>query len=97
VVHSQFLAFMAQQPPATVVMEACGSAHHWARKIQALGHRVVLLPPHHVRPYNRRNKTDRTDTKGILEASRNEDIRPVPVKTVAQQVLTSLHRLRSAG
>ena len=60
-----------------------------------LGHRVVLLPPHHVRPYVRRNKTDRTDAKGILEASRNEDIRPVPVKTVAQQVLTSLHRLRS--
>ena len=93
--RSQFLGFMAQQPPATVVMEACGSSHHWARKIQALGHRVVLLPPHHVRPYIRRNKTDRTDTKGILEASRNEEIRPVPVKTVAQQVLTSLHRLRS--
>ena len=55
----------------------------------------VLLPPHHVRPYVRRNKTDRTDAKGILEACRNEDIRPVPVKTVAQQVLTSLHRLRS--
>jgi transposase len=65
------------------------------REIQKLGHRVVLLPPHHVRPYIRRNKTDRTDAKGILEASRNDDIRPVPVKTVNQQVLTSLHRLRS--
>ena len=65
-----FLAFMAQQPAAVVVMEACGSAHHWARQIQKLGHRVVLLPPHHVRPYIRRNKTDRTDAKGILEASR---------------------------
>lgn len=93
--RGQFLAFMAQQPAAMVVMEACGSAHHWGRKLQALGHRVVLLPPHHVRPYIRRNKTDRTDAKGILEASRNEEIRPVPVKTVAQQVLTSLHRLRS--
>ena len=93
--RDQFLAFLAQQPAATVVMEACGSAHYWARKIQQLGHRVVLLPPHHVRPYIRRNKTDRTDAKGILEASRNEEIRPVPVKTVAQQVLTSLHRLRS--
>lgn len=80
--RAQFLAFMAQQPSATVVMEACGSAHHWGRKIQDLGHRVVLLPPHHVRPYIRRNKTDRTDAKGILEASRNEEIRPVPVKTV---------------
>jgi transposase len=86
---------MAQQPAAVVVMEACGSAHHWAREIQKLGHRVVLLPPHHVRPYIRRNKTDRTDAKGILEASRNDDIRPVPVKTVDQHVLTSLHRLRS--
>ena len=93
--RAQFLPFMAQQPRATVFMEACGSAHHWGRKLQGLGHRVVLLPPHHVRPYIRRNKTDRTDAKGILEASRNEDIGPVPVKTVDQQVLTSLHRLRS--
>ena len=93
--RAQFLPFMAQQPAATVVMEACGSAHHWGRKLRQLGHRVVLLPPHHVRPYIRRDKTDRTDAKGILEASRNEDIRPVPVKTVAQHVLTSLHRLRS--
>ena len=91
----QFLPFLAQQPPATVVMEACGSAHYWAREIQKLGHQVVLLPPHHVRPYIRRNKTDRTDAKGILEASRNDDIRPVPVKTVNQQALTALHRLRS--
>ena len=93
--RDQFLPFVAQQPVATVVMEACGSSHHWARKIESLGHHVVLLPPHHVRPYVRGNKTDRTDAKGILEASRNEDIHPVPVKTVAQQVLTSLHRLRS--
>jgi len=93
--RTQFLAFFAQQPAATVVMEACGSAHYWGRRIEALGHRVTLLPPHQVRPYIRRNKTDRTDAKGILEASRNEDIRSVPVRTVAQQVLTSLHRLRS--
>jgi transposase len=94
--RAQFLTFFAQHPAATVVMEACGSAHHWGRRIEQLGHRVVLLPPHHVRPYVRRNKTDRTDAKGILEASRNEEIRPVPVKTAAQQVLTSLHRFRSA-
>ena len=94
--RAQFLEFFVNHPPATVVMEACGSAHFWGRRIEELGHRVVLLPPHHVRPYVRGNKTDRTDTKGILEASRNEDIRPVPVKTVAQQILTSLHRLRSA-
>jgi len=75
-------------------MEACGSAHYWARRIEQLGHGVVLLPPHQVRPYVKRNKTDRTDAKGIPEASRNEDIHPVPIKTVPQQVLTSLHRLR---
>lgn len=94
--RAQFLDFMAQQPAATVVMEACGSSHYWGRRLEQLGHHVVLLPPHQVRPYVRRNKTDRTDAKGILEASRNEDIRAVPVKTVAQQTLTSLHRFRSA-
>lgn len=92
--RGQLLEFFAQQPAATVVMEACGSAHYWARRIEQLGHRVVLLPPHQVRPYVKRNKTDRTDAKGILEASRNEDIRPVPIKTVPQQVLSSLHRMR---
>jgi transposase len=92
--RGQFLQFFAQQPGATVVMEACGSAHYWGRRLEQLGHRVILLPPHQVRPYVKRNKTDRTDAKGILEASRNEDIRPVPIKTVPQQVLTSLHRLR---
>ena len=76
-------------------MEACGSAHYWGRRIEQLGHRVVLLPPHQVRPYIRRNKTDRTDAKGILEASRNEEIRPVPVKTAAQQVLSTVAERRT--
>jgi transposase len=88
--------FLAQRRPATVVMEACGSAHHWGRQIQTLGHRVLLLPAHAVRPYVPRNKTDRTDAKGLLEAQRNEQIHPVPVKTLDQQTLGSLHRLRSA-
>lgn len=90
-----FSLFFAQLPAATVVMEACGSAHFWARQIEELGHTVVLLPPHQVRPYVTRNKTDRTDAKGILEAYRNAEIRPVPVKSVAQQLLVSLHRFRS--
>jgi transposase len=94
--RSQFLPFLATQPASTVVMEACGSAQFWARRIEQLGHRVVLLPAHLVRPYVRGNKTDRTDVKGILEAYRNEDIRPVPVKTPAHQALAALHRLRSA-
>jgi transposase len=95
VTRGQFLPFMAQEPAALVIMEACGSAHYWARRLEQLGHQVRLLPPNQVRPYVRRNKTDRTDTDGLLEASRNEDIRPVPVKTVPQQILASLHRLRS--
>ena len=93
--RERFLAFFAQQPPATVVLEACGSAHYWARQIQPLGHTVRLLPPHDVRPYVRRNKTDRTDAKGLLEANRNEELHPVPVKTIEHQGLASLHRLRS--
>jgi transposase len=94
--RGQFARFLAMQAPATVVMEACGTAHHWARVAQARNHRVVLLPPHTVRPYVPRNKTDRADAKGLLEALRNEAIRPVPVKSIDQHTLASLHRLRSA-
>jgi transposase len=92
--RDSFLEFFANAPVATVIMEACGSAHHWARQIQGFGHRVVLLAPHVVRPYVTRNKTDRADAKGLLEAYRNEEIRPVPVKSLAQQGLTAMHRLR---
>jgi len=90
------LRFFARQPAATVLLEACGSAHFWAREIERLGHRVVLLPPQHVRRYRPRNKTDRADAKALLEAFRNEEIHPVPVKSPAQQQLAALHRLRSA-
>src|SRR5262245_67404 len=89
------LEYFAQLPPATVVMEACGSAHYWARELEKLGHRAVLLPAQHVRPYVLRDKTDRTDTRGLLEAYRNEAIRPVPIKTPTQQLLGGIHRLRS--
>ena len=93
--RAQFARFFAQRQPATVVLEACGSAHYWGRHIEALGHRVVLLPAHAVRPYVARNKTDRADAKALLEAARNTEIRTVPLKSVSQQALTSLHRLRS--
>jgi len=91
--RDRFLTFFAQQRPATVVFEACGSAHYWARQLQPFGHTVRLLPAHDVRRYVRRNKTDRTDTKAMLEANRNEEIPPVPVKTIEQQAIASLHRL----
>lgn len=92
----EVLPFFAQQPEATVLLEACGSASFWAREIEKLGHRTIPLPPAHVRRYRTRNKTDRADAKALLEAFRNEEIRPVPVKTPAQQTLAALHRLRSA-
>jgi transposase len=94
--RERFERFLAERPTATLVMEACGSAHHWARRAQTYGHRAVLIPPHAVRPYVTGNKTDRTDTKGLLEAVRNEDVRPVPVKSETQQALAALHRLRSS-
>lgn len=94
--RDKFLSFFAEHRPATVLLEACGSAHHWGRQLQALGHRVLLLPPHKTRPYVTGNKTDRSDAKGLLEAQRNEQIQPVPVKSIDQQALSALHRLRSA-
>ncbi len=93
--RTAFMKFCTDQLPATFLLEACGSSHYWGRRLQALGHRVLLLPPHATRPYVFRNKTDRADTRGLLEAHRNEDIHPVPVKSVPQQALTALHRLRS--
>jgi transposase len=89
-----FANFMANQPPAVVVMEACGTAHFWGRMFSAWGHEVRLLPAHYVRPYRRRNKTDRADTEALLEAHRCEGIMPVPVKSVDQQQMQHLHRLR---
>lgn len=94
--RGQFLRFFAERQPALVVLEACGSAHFWAREIQALGHEVELLPPHEVRSYVHRNKTDRTDAEALLEAHRNARIRCVPVKSVMQQAIAGLHRMRSA-
>jgi transposase len=92
--REQFLPSLAQLPPAVVIMEACGTCHFWARKLRECGHAVVLLPPSQVRPFVRGNKTDRSDAKALVEAYRCGEIRPVPVKTPDQQVLTSLHRLR---
>ena len=96
VTRKKLLSFFVNQPPATVVMEACGSAHHWAREVNKLGHRAVLLPPHVVRPYVQRNKSDQSDAKGMLEAYRNKDIKPVPVKSISQQSIILLHRVRSS-
>ena len=76
-------------------MEACGTAHHWGRTFEAMGHRVRLLPPGDVSRYRDGNKTDRADAKALLEAACNEEIDPVPVKSLDQQAIAALHRVRS--
>jgi len=93
--RAKFLKFFVDQLPSRVVMEACGSSHYWAREIGKLGHEVKLISPQYAKPYVQRDKTDRADVKGLLEADRNSDIHSVPVKTIAQQQLTALHRIRS--
>ena len=92
--RTEFIAFMAQQPVGAVIMEACGTAHFWARRFRDQGHRVRLLPAQYVRPYRRRNKTDRADAEALIEAARCAGIQPVPIKSVDQQQLQHLHRLR---
>lgn len=88
------LAFFAQQAPTKVAMEACATAHHWARELTALGHEVRLLPPRYVKSYVWRNKTDAADAAAICAASRDRRIHDVPVKSVEQQAVLSLHRVR---
>lgn len=93
--RSQMMPFFAQQPAATVLLEACGSAHHWGREFQRLGHTPRLLPAHDVHRYVRRDKTDRADAKALLEANRNDEIHAVPVKSIEQQAIASLHVIRA--
>lgn len=88
--------YFSERQPAKVIMEACGSAHHWSRVLKSMGHDVVLLPPQYVRAYVPRNKTDRSDAKALLEAHRNDDLMAVPIKSVDQQCMALLHRMRSA-
>jgi transposase len=93
--RTRFTQWMSNHPRCQVVMEACGSAHYWARVLGSCGHEVRLLPAQHVRAYVRRSKTDAADAAALIEASRCEEIKPVAVKSVEQQVLQQLHRLRT--
>jgi transposase len=92
--RAALLPFFAQLLPTTVAMEACASAHHWARELTALGHAVRLLPPRYVKSYVWRNKTDAADAAAICAASRDQRIHDVPVKSVDQQGVLALHRVR---
>jgi transposase len=93
--RSQFERWFVNREVGLVVMEACGSAHHWARWLNTLGIEVKLLPAAYVRAYVKRNKTDAADACALLEAARASDISPVRVKSVEQQALQGLHRTRS--
>jgi transposase len=93
--RAQLLGFMRKMAPCLVAMEACGGAHYWARQLIAIGHQVRLVSPALVTPYRKGNKTDRNDAEAILEAVVRPSMRFVAVKTVAQQDLLALHRVRS--
>jgi transposase len=88
------LAFFQKLPPCLVGIEACASAHHWSRELQALGHTVRLMPPAYVKPYVKRHKNDATDAEAICEAVTRANMRFVATKTPAQQSCLTLHRTR---
>jgi len=92
--RAQWMGFFANLPPCLVGMEACASAHFWARKLTELGHTVKLMAPQFVKPYVKTNKHDAADAEGICEAVRRPNMRFVPVKNAEQQALLGLHRAR---
>src|SRR5712672_275506 len=88
------LAFFQKLSPCLVGIEACASAHHWSRELQALGHTVRLIPPAYVKPYVKRQKNDAADAEAICEAVTRANMRFVPTKTPEQQSGLVLHRAR---
>jgi transposase len=92
--RDQVIAFFANLSPCLIGIEACGGAHHWARKLQALGHTVKLMAPQFVKPYVKSNKNDVADAEAICEAVCRPTMRFVPIKTIDQQSVLALHRVR---
>ena len=93
--RSDVLAYFRTLAGCQIGMEACGGAHHWARLLIAMGHSVVLIAPQFVKPYVKTNKNDAADAEAICEAMSRPGMRFVPVKTVEQQDIQALHRVRS--
>ena len=89
------LAYFQSLPPCLVGMEACATAHHWARELRAIGHEVKLMPPAYVKAYVKRNKNDAADAEAICEAVTRPSMRFVPVKDADQQSVLMLHRARN--
>ncbi|MFM0742304.1 IS110 family transposase, partial [Paraburkholderia xenovorans] len=92
--RDQVAKFFANLQPCLIGMEACGSAHHWARKLQGFGHDVRLIAPQFVKPYVKTNKNDAADAEAICEAVARPNMRFVPVKNVEQQAVLAQHRVR---
>jgi transposase len=90
--RSRMLPFFKKLPPCLVGMEACATAHHWARQLMALGHQVKLMPPHYVKPYVKRGKNDAADAAAISEAVTRPTMRFVSVKSTEQQSVLMVHR-----
>jgi transposase len=92
--RGEVLNYFANLPPCLIGMEACSSAHHWARKLIEYGHTVKLMAPQFVKPYVKTNKNDARDAEAICEAVTRPNMRFVPIKSVDQQVLLAIHRAR---
>lgn len=93
--RNQVAAFVANLPPCTVGLEACCGSHYWVRVLSRSGHRVQLIAPQFVKPYVKSNKNDANDAEAICEAVSRPHMRFVPAKSVEQQEIQSLHRVRS--
>jgi len=92
--RDQMASFFVNLPPCLVGMEACASAHHWARKLLSFGHTVRLMAPQFVKPYVKTNKHDAADAEAICEAVTRPTMRFVPIKNVEQQAVLAVHRVR---
>jgi transposase len=92
--RAQVAVFFANLPPCLIGMEACASAHHWARKLQGFGHTVRLIAPQFVKPYVKTNKNDVADAEAICEAVSRPNMRFVAIKSIEQQAILSVHRVR---
>ena len=93
--RAEVSAFFARREPSLIVMEACGSSHHWGRVLKGLGHEVKLIAAQFVRPFVKTNKTDAADAEAIWTASAQPGMRFVALKSEEQQAVLSLHRLRA--